>query len=125
MALLRVQPSQCISLNNSRSDWQQLTLSACSDKGLLGKSVGSAALPASLEDLALSSDERVVGDSVGSAALLMHLIEQLHVELPVASLLTGADQAAVGDHTALTPLPHHLLEHLQTRHMGLSYSVGV
>ena len=62
--------------------------------------------------LSTSSDEGVVGDSVGSAALLVHFIEQFHGQLPVAGLFTGTDETAVGDHAALTPLPHHLLEHL-------------
>ena len=65
--------------------------------------------------LGTCSDEGVIGDSVGSAALLMHFIEQLHGQLPVARLLTGADKAAVCDHTALTPFPNHLLENLQCK----------
>lgn len=70
--------------------------------------------------LSTSSDEGVVGDSIGSAALLVHFIEQFHGQLPVASLLTGADKTAVGDHTALTPLPYHLLEHLHASHASSS-----
>ena len=62
--------------------------------------------------LGAGRDQGVVGDGVGSAAFLMHLIEQLHGQLPVTCLLACADQTAVGDHAALATLPNHFLEHL-------------
>ena len=68
--------------------------------------------------LGTGSDEGVVGDRVGDAPLLVHFIEQLHGQFPVARLLTGTDQAAVGDHAALAPLPYHLLKHLHATWLG-------
>lgn len=85
------------------------------------ETVGVMQGPAAGREATLSTccDERIEGDSVGNAALLMHFIEELQGQLPLASLFTGANQAAVGDDTALAALPDHLLKDLHHLYTAL------
>ena len=61
--------------------------------------------------LSAGSNQGIECDCVWEAAFMVHFIEELQCQLPLACLFAGGYETAVGNDTAFAPFVDHLLKH--------------